>query len=842
MRSRLARGGVAYLLAAGALTASWAALSSWAAPETGLVRSMYAGTDFGGEPLSREAAPDVSLDFLADRADAPTRFFSVRWHGYWFLPSRQTVELHAGADDRIGVWIDGTLVRSPGEGMRTSVKSLALEAGSHELTVEYVQRGGGSSVHFQRTTAGGTPGPFPPHELFRRQVGSREYWTARGLGWMRQGVTALWLLPPAGLVLWLGWRCSRALQRAAPAAMRRWRSVGAPRSWRDFAGRVRPVAFSALLGPFVLCLLGPHTIYAANRREFGVPLGELAPWLLAVAALCAVLLLAAGALLALLSERLARACAALLFGLGILLWIQGNVLVSDYGLLNGETLDLSLHAWRMPFEVGVWTGAIALAVFLARQVAVVAPLATTVFLGLQAILLLAPLASPTPADEVDVPRWSQPPEGIFELSRTKNVIHIVLDGFPSEVFASLMEEEGPFLDAAFDGFVFFRDHLGAFPTTRASMPAMLTGAAYRNETPFDVFEDTASEHSVFAAFSRNGYGVHSITFHSIEHPPASLPGAEPVVRFTIPTPYGTRADYVAFTTAQLLDLSLFRHLPHGLKSWIYNEEAWLVQRWFSASGQAVHNARPSNHVAFLEDFADRVTVTQDWPVYKFIHVAVPHPPIVLDADCSFLGPTRLNWHSYASQARCGLQSVRRLLDRLKALSVYDDSLVLLTADHGWRVTRGDGPLKGVTSPAGSLDGIAPSAMPLLAIKPPGSSGPVRTSLAPTSITDIPATLLDLMGLPVDGLPGEPVFRLDPARRRQRTYAHHSWTNAGWRKPYFDLLHVFSINGPTLDPDSWTFEEAISEPSDDLERQLEESGSGLPEPEQGADGPFRGSSW
>ena len=39
-----------------------------------------------------------------------------------------------------------------------------------------------------------------------------------------------------------------------------------------------------------------------------------------------------------------------LCAVGVLLWAQGNLLLADYGLLDGGGLDLASHAWRTPFE------------------------------------------------------------------------------------------------------------------------------------------------------------------------------------------------------------------------------------------------------------------------------------------------------------------------------------------------------------------------------------------------------------------------------------------------------------------------------------------------------------
>ena len=144
----------------------------------------------------------------------------------------------------------------------------------------------------------------------------------------------------------------------------------------------------------------------------------------------------------------------------------------------------------------MWVGGVGLATVYAHAVSTIARFGSQLLIALQVVVL--GLTIGTSGDEaLDPPRWSEPPEDIYALSRQHNVIHIVLDAFPSWIFAELMEQERSTFDRDFAGFSFFADHLGAFPTTRASMPAMLTGMAYRNERAATVNRETSALSRMF---------------------------------------------------------------------------------------------------------------------------------------------------------------------------------------------------------------------------------------------------------------------------------------------------------------------------------------------------------
>ena len=809
---RPSRFGEWYLAGAILLTLAWL-LARSLAPAGGLTRSYYyplprdanpRALDTRTLPVVEEPAAGVDLAFL-EELHRPVRDYFVRWRGVWFSPRQERIDFRAGADDGVIVRIDGEVVleRHPAVGMHTEMRSVALEAGAHALQIDHWQRGAARRLNVQSSPAGGEPEPIRPGRLFPADPGALGYWLRVATVQLAWPVLLVWAAGPA---TWLGrkvWRGAAALTA---------REVGA---------RLRVVTLPAFLGPAQVLLFGPWTVHATNRAEFLAPFWSLAPRWIGLLGLVTGLLVAIGLLL---PPRGFRRYAAGLCAAGVLLWAQGNLLVADYGLLDGGGLDLTPPAGRVPFEAALWIGVLALALGFAGAVSRAAPTASALLVGLQAaVLLLPPLAPAAPRSESGgaAESWRLPPAAIYELSADRNLIHIVLDMFPSHIFAEIRDGDRPAFDRGWSGFTFFREHLGAFRTTLGSMPAMLTGVPWRNEMRFDRY---ARRHpSVFHALGRHGYRLRSLTAYSPDHPSDRFPGAEGAVRYTIPSPYGSYRDYVDSASAQLLDLSLFRHAPHGVKARIYRDDRWLFQQWIEARRGAVATAwRSFGDTVFLQEFASRITAAGDAPVYSFLHLITPHPPISTDAECVYPGRRpRLTRAGYLAQAQCALRVVRTLLDRLRDLGLYDRSAIIVTSDHGLaRFPAANHPLRGIGSPAGrSLHIIESDATPLLLIKPFGAQGPLQTSDAPTAITDLPATLLDLAGLPNTLDTGTSALALDPARPRERTYAYHSWGGRNTHTSrWYDVLHLFSVDGRVTDPAAWRYRRAIFEPADDRAAQ------------------------
>ena len=217
--------------------------------------------------------------------------------------------------------------------------------------------------------------------------------------------------------------------------------------------------------------------------------------------------------------------------------------------------------------------------------------------------------------------------------------------------------------------------------------------------------------SVLHALGQQGYQLRWVTPLGGDGPAPSLPGLDASTWYRIPSPYGSRRDYLAVSAALLLDLSLFRHAPHDLKASVYNDGRWLLQPRVAARMEVeAATERAAGDIRFLREFAGRISAGGDAPVYALLHVIAPHPPIVVDADCRYLGrnPPAFSTDSFDAQARCALSGVQDLLDRLRALDLYDRAAIVVTSDHGLAATTpGDHPLRGVRSPAGTSTGSRP---------------------------------------------------------------------------------------------------------------------------------------
>jgi len=138
---------------------------------TGLNRRVFPDVGFAGTPVLADVSTEITLDFLDDYPELPRRFFSARWHGFWYLPESGDITFYAAGDDRLDIRLDGELLirRTPPTDMHTATRDVTLDAGVHEIVVEYQQHGGASALGVRWQPRGGVPRGLPAHRLFPRK-------------------------------------------------------------------------------------------------------------------------------------------------------------------------------------------------------------------------------------------------------------------------------------------------------------------------------------------------------------------------------------------------------------------------------------------------------------------------------------------------------------------------------------------------------------------------------------------------------------------------------------------------------------------------------------------------
>lgn len=562
---------------------------------------------------------------------------------------------------------------------------------------------------------------------------------------------------------------------------------------------VKAMGLGAILA-FNVFLFVPFTLYVGNLDEFIASFSTILTFYIRPAIFFIAALSLIGAFL---TKSVFHRYLILLAAISLLFWIQGNMLVWDYGLMNGRGIDWARDSWRGWVDLGIWFGVILIAIVFHRRIGrpIVYLAVATFSLQLIVALVVGIQNRPVLAEKADKKFSTDALVEMQRFSSRKNVLHIVLDGFQSDIFEEIVSdrEDGARFRSALKGFVFFRENLGVFSYTHMTIPALLSGKIYRNHMPTDRFIDkTIGGKTILNAAHNAGYEI-------------DLAGAALLVgmyakgsytnAYNIPVnSHVTKPEYERDDSAKLLDLALFRLVPHFLKRHVYGDQLWLVQSLLSDSKYM--QLQFFSHNAFLRQMKDNMSANRSTPVYKLFHLMLSHEPMVANENCEYAGRVLPTVRATVEiQAKCSLIEVIGLLEKMKELGIYDDAMIILQADHGaWVQPAG---LVGDGKPIVMTIRHVAQALPLMAIKRPGADGSLQMSLAPSSIIDTPATVASVLGLNEE-FDGVSVFDLRPDEARERRTYTYEYSRNEWTREYLTPIQEFIVSGSVFDTATWRY--------------------------------------
>ncbi len=478
--------------------------------------------------------------------------------------------------------------------------------------------------------------------------------------------------------------------------------------------------------PFMTLFVSGLTIYLVNINEIAFTLPDI---ILQLAGLFLVTSVILYLILFYFRRRnvVSGVLGGLVTGLSLAVWVQSQLLVWNFGQFNGQPIAWDKWKGHMFIDGSVWVLLIALCLFLfiKRKQNLQRAIVTGIyFLGLASIVIAFLIAPVKTAVQYDESAYKD----IFVFHPHNNVMIILLDDFQSDYFDYLTKNYPDELNEL-DGFTFYRNTISRFPTTRTSLPSIITGAVYRNQTGYDDYiKGSYKNFNIIQAYRNKSYSTCFV---------GQLESLYPDVISMENVAYKMNNSYF-FQLFEYLDYGFFRAVPTFLKPVIFNNGNW----FFTFSVRTKYP--PSFHgadVQFLELFEKKATVADHrMGTFKFFHFFIPHAPWRVNENLQF-DPDLKGDAGYIKQTRGAVKLASRVLKTLKRLGIYDQTEIIILSDHG------TGSL-GVLNHRNIYDNavrqvpswVQSASLALLLYKPANSKGRLAISDIPLELTDIPCLL------------------------------------------------------------------------------------------------------
>ena len=507
-------------------------------------------------------------------------------------------------------------------------------------------------------------------------------------------------------------------------------------------------------------LIGPVNLYISNASEFAFYLTDI----LAVLLLCTVLCFAVlFSVCCLIKKRKPRSVfSAVVLGVGFGFFIQSTFMSGGYGQLNGQAIDWSSMVGRGLLNTTIWILCISIPVSIAKNAGKgkrfqFQKLLSGGVLGIQVLSLLVTVlvsGSIKPSQGDFVISTSD----AFTLSEKKNVVVFLLDNFSSELYAEIINEDASYQEK-FDGFTYFPDTSGAGCTTKGSLPFILTGMWNENSMKYNDYLNKGYDNELYKSLNELDYDTRLFV-------EKKYVGSESIDYFD--NMYRAKASVsVGKTTGLMYKFTAFTHMPHFLKPlfWFYTGE-------FTETVQAPDSdLKLTPDPTFYKSLDNNgISVNADYAgAYRFYYLSGAHSPFNMNEEAEAVPSGSVDMKQRAKGA---LKIVSTYLEQLRQNDLYDNTMVIVLADHGnWEADVVFNPMLFVKPFASETKGI--------------------------TVSNAPISYVDLMPTQLEAITGKDagttVFEVEEDQERERRFLFYAW-DGSWDSDYLPDLHEYMIYG------------------------------------------------
>lgn len=517
---------------------------------------------------------------------------------------------------------------------------------------------------------------------------------------------------------------------------------------------------------FTVFLFAPLELYFTNIDSFVFNIYDFLPYSLVMFTISSVVM--TGVYLVL--YRFLHRVAVFLFAIGTAIafafYIQGNFLLTNYGQLDGQPIDWSKYRIPGVISVCLWILFLGVCLFAVKKwgiekftkaagtVAVCVILVQTITLVMVAI---------TKNGFSSKEKYVVTDENEFCYSKNQNFTIVLMDAFDSRVFTDLLNStEGQKYREILKDFTYYQNTMTTFNLTDFSIPQIVTGEKYLNETTYGEYLDQAYLNSSFLTqLQEQQYDLNLYT-------PITIPQGESTQLFSNWKYMKTSVSSHKRMLVYLYKLVGFRYLPQPLKQtcWFYSDDMNDLQVAASLkdkNGSDVANYDWSNKMFY--DSIPFVTTDSEQNSYHFYHLKGLHVIRLLDENMNEIEEqTTLD-----VTAKAMMKMMDTYLSKLKEEGVYDNNVIIFMADHA----------------ANEYEEKQYKQCPLLLIKGINASHDFDISTAPVSYEDLQEAYKRLL----KGADGAELFDAKEGEKRTRYLYQADWTGGALQEDSYSTDFV-----------------------------------------------------
>lgn len=436
--------------------------------------------------------------------------------------------------------------------------------------------------------------------------------------------------------------------------------------------------FLSLLSPtfflvMTFCIFMPSSLFLGNINEFAVDYTDILPIITVVTLAAAAIIFIVGVVVFFISKKAFDVYVLLVFGVALGFYVQGNFLNPSFDALNGTAIDWSDYTTSSVISIAVWLVCIAVPQVVAHLkkdiMNMVCRWGSYFLAAVQLCTLVVLVLTTTRAVETD---FILTKKGQFELSKNDNIVMFIVDTLDAE-WAERDITNNPHYAGNLKDFTYFDNTVAGGAPTVLGVPILLTGYEYDTTITLDEYYRKAYEKSSFLEDINNSkYDIKLYTDYSYLNgaDKSNVYNAEEEQIYAI----SSNMEFAKY----LYKLAGFYAMPMPVKRffWFYGDDFSKLIKAEDANKEVY----TCNDPQFYSDFKDKgLKAENKRNLFVLYHLFGVHGPYSMNENAQKVSEDDTD---QTRQIQGTLKIIFEYIDEMKRLGVYDNSTIIITADHG----------------------------------------------------------------------------------------------------------------------------------------------------------------
>lgn len=348
-------------------------------------------------------------------------------------------------------------------------------------------------------------------------------------------------------------------------------------------------------------------------------------------------------------------------------YIQGNYLAGSLPTLDGSPITWSDYTKQSLISIGMWLVLIVINIILYKKLSkeytsIVKYASLAVFAMLSVSLVSILLTN----KEIYVEKgsYTATTDNINQISKNQNFLMLVVDMADSKTFNNVLKNMGK--EELLKDFTYYPDTLSAYPFTRESIPFMLSGEWFVEQDTFTNYYNDVMNNSKFLKTLRDknyDINIYESELGWTDEKALDVNNIK-AVNFEI--------DKNNLFKQEFKYLS-FKYLPFNLKK--YSQIESLDYTLCRKSDLDTNNIYKMENDFVYDELNSLKTQKNNY--FQFLHIDGGHYPWDMNKDFE-----KIENGTYEEKIESSIVVIEKYLDRIKESGQYDNSVIIILADHG----------------------------------------------------------------------------------------------------------------------------------------------------------------